>query len=93
MRVTSLWWLWLLITIPITGITITCWWLYKKHKAKEAVGAHYLWSKTKEVDGDTDEADGNQNAAGGSGSGRGGTPNEKGGSRIMLGFGRRKVSK
>lgn len=80
-RVSSLWWLWIVITIPVTGLTITCWWLYKKHKAKEVVDLQRLWSKTtKEEEGDGNVVeDENQNTASGGGSGSGGTPFEKSG--------------
>ncbi|KAF2256916.1 hypothetical protein BU26DRAFT_527151 [Trematosphaeria pertusa] len=32
--VTGLWWLWLATTLPITIVTILCWWWYKKTKEK-----------------------------------------------------------
>jgi hypothetical protein len=47
--VTGLWWVWLVITIPITAITIFCWWKYRTSKEKENKPAR-LWFKDKEDD-------------------------------------------
>ncbi|KAI9804580.1 MAG: hypothetical protein M1833_006653 [Piccolia ochrophora] len=31
-RVSSLWWLWVVITIPLTIVVVICWWWYGKRK-------------------------------------------------------------
>ena len=31
-EVTGLWWLWLVTTVPITLITVACWYLWKRHR-------------------------------------------------------------
>ncbi|KAL3473601.1 hypothetical protein BJX99DRAFT_261135 [Aspergillus californicus] len=33
-HVSGLWWLWVVLTVPLTIIVIVCWWWYKKVKAK-----------------------------------------------------------
>jgi len=33
-EVTGLWWLWVVTTLPITAITVACWWWYKERKEK-----------------------------------------------------------
>ncbi|KAL4962610.1 uncharacterized protein BDV14DRAFT_99243 [Aspergillus stella-maris] len=38
-HVTGLWWLWIVLTVPLTLIVILIWWLYKQRKGKVRVAA------------------------------------------------------
>ncbi|KAF1916960.1 hypothetical protein BDU57DRAFT_251317 [Ampelomyces quisqualis] len=48
-QVTGLWWLWLVITLPITLITVLSWWFYRKRKEKTMQPVQ-LWFKNDEPD-------------------------------------------
>ncbi|KAL3489033.1 hypothetical protein BJX62DRAFT_166112 [Aspergillus germanicus] len=37
-HVSGLWWLWIVLTVPLTLIVIVCWWIYKKRKGKARIG-------------------------------------------------------
>ncbi|KAL2802418.1 hypothetical protein BJX63DRAFT_440938 [Aspergillus granulosus] len=37
-HVSGLWWLWIVLTIPLTLLVIACWWVYRKRKGKERIG-------------------------------------------------------
>ncbi|KAL4949841.1 hypothetical protein BDW69DRAFT_197752 [Aspergillus filifer] len=38
-HVTGLWWLWIVLTVPLTLIVILIWWMYKQRKGKVRVAA------------------------------------------------------
>ncbi|KAF2016660.1 hypothetical protein BU24DRAFT_423038 [Aaosphaeria arxii CBS 175.79] len=43
-QVTGLLWLWIVVTVPITVVTMTCWWLYKNKKSN-MIEPVKLWFK------------------------------------------------
>lgn len=45
--VTGLWWLWLATTIPITAVTVFCWWWYSNREARKSQPIR-LWFRDKE---------------------------------------------
>ncbi|KAF2835313.1 hypothetical protein M501DRAFT_962762 [Patellaria atrata CBS 101060] len=63
-RVSGIWWLWIVLTVPLTLIVMACWWYYKytKERPYKAQMAAIAAAKRKEEAGDTEEQMGKSSA-------------------------------